>query len=100
MLLKGHTVAYRSSGNSLQPMVASGDRCVYTPVKLDSEVAVRDVVFCEVQDGDRFYAHLVSKKEWNQWDECFYFWISNLKGRTNGWCHIKHIYGKLIDVEA
>ena len=68
---------------------------------------VNDVVFCEVQKGDRFYAHLVSKKEWTQWDECFYFWISNMKHIldptlhpwTNGWCQMKHIYGKLINVE-
>ena len=75
MLLEGYTVAYRSSGNSLLPMVASGDRCTYTPVKLVEEVAVNDVVFCEVQRGDRFYAHLVSKKEYHHRDQCYYFTI-------------------------
>ena len=84
MLQAGHQVAYRSSGRSLEPRVYSGDRCSYDPVTSAEQVSVDDVVFCEVQEGDRFYAHLVSRKEWHNWDECYYFWISNMKGRTNG----------------
>ena len=68
MLLEGYTVAYRSSGNSLLPLVASGDRCNYTPVTSETQVLVNDVVFCEVQKGDRFYAHIVARKEWDAWE--------------------------------
>ena len=107
MLLQGHAVAYRSSVNSLLPMVASGDRCTYTVVTLAEQVLVNDVVFCEVQEGDRFYAHLVSKKEYHHRDKCYYFTISNMKHVldpisnpwTNGWCQMKHIHGKLILIQ-
>ena len=98
MLLAGKSVAYRSSGRSLEPRVYSGDRCSYEPVTSVEQVSVGDVVFCEVQEGDRFYAHLVARKEWHEWVECYYFWISNLKRKINGWCHIRHIYGKLSNV--
>ena len=30
-------------------------------------------------------------------DWCYYFPISNLRGRENGWCKMEHIYGKLIE---
>ena len=100
MLLAGTTVAYRSSGRSLEPRVMDGSRCTYEPVTSVDQVLTNDIVFCEVQYGDRFYAHLVKSKDWHPLDNCFYFWISNLRGKTKGWCHIKHIYGKLINVEA
>ena len=58
------------------------------------DVNDNDIVFCQVQPGDRFYGHLVSRK-WFQ-DGEWYFTISNLKGRSNGWCAIKHMYGRLI----
>ena len=96
-LLAGNPVLYRSSGWSLYPRVCSNDLCTYEPVTSADEVNIEDIVFCQVQPGDRFYAHLVSHK-WFEDDECW-FTISNLKGRSNGWCSIKHIYGRLIRVE-
>ena len=96
-LLAGETVCYRSSGSSLKPRVKSGDQCTFIPVTKESQVEVNDIVFCEVQPRDRFYGHVVKKKEfwWSSW--CYYFTISNLRGRENGWCYIQHIYGKLIE---
>ena len=63
-LLKHKTVIYRSSGVSLYPRVSSGDQCTFHPVTDPSDVAENDIVFCEVQPGDRFYNHLVKRKEW------------------------------------
>jgi hypothetical protein len=74
-------------------------------------VQVDDIVFCEVQPNDRFYAHLVLRKEWHRerlagmsasWAECaiggeWYFTIGNIEGRENGWCRIEHIYGRLAE---
>ena len=103
LLQSGQPVAYRSNGRSLEPRVFSGDRCSYEPVTSAEQVSVDDVVFCEVQEGDRFYAHLVASKEWHERDGLYYFWISNLKGPStgvmNGWCNISHIYGRLYNVE-
>ena len=93
----GKPVMYRSSGWSLYPRVSANDLCSYEPVTSADEVHEDDIVFCQVQLGDRFYAPLVSCK-WFQ-DGEWYFTISNLKGRSNGWCSIKHIYGRLIRVE-
>ena len=69
-LLEGKTVAYRQSGWSLYPRVYSNDLCCYLPVRLKT-------------------------KEWSDQFSCWVYWISNLKGRLNGWCYIQHIHGKL-----
>ena len=93
----GKPVIYRSSGWSLYPRVWSNDLCSYDPVTSADEVHKDDIVFCQVQPGDRFIAHLVSRK-WCKHGE-WYFTISNMKGLENGWCSIKHIYGRMIRVE-
>ena len=90
----GNPVVYRSSGWSLWPRVWSNDLCSYDPVTSANEVRFGDIVFCQVQPGDRFFAHVVSRK-WFQNGE-WYFKISNLRGRENGWCAMKHIYGRLV----
>ena len=97
-LLNGQHVSFRSSGWSLYPRVHSNDQCTYKPVTAESDVKVDNIVFCQVQPGDRFYAHNV--KAIDVWPSTgrTYFTIANLKGRENGWCFIEHIYGKLIEV--
>ena len=96
-LLEGKTVAFRSSGNSLYPRVWSGDSCTYQPVANAAEIQLNDVVFCEVQPGNRFFAHVVKDIDWFRGRRCFT--IANISGRENGWCYDEHIYGKLIHVE-
>ena len=106
-LQAGLNVCYRSSGSSLWPRVCCNDRCTYEPVRDASvQVEVGDIVFCQVQPSDRFYAHVVAKKAlipvWCPVDirtQQHYFTITNIKGHVNGWCYAEHIYGKLIDVE-
>ena len=93
----GKPVIYRSSGWSLYPRLWSNDQCSYYPVTSANEVREDDIVFCQVQPSNRFFAHLVSRK-WFQ-DGEWYFTISNLKGRENGWCRIEHIYGRLVRAE-
>ena len=96
-LQNGNTVAFRSSGNSLDPRVCSGDSCTYQPVANAAEIQLNDIVFCEVQPGNRFYAHIVRKIE--DWEGRRCFTIANYAGRENGWCYSEHIYGKLIHAE-
>ena len=96
-LLSGKPVIYRSSGWSLWPRAHSNDQCRFEPVSSPDEVRHNDIVFCEVQLGDRFFAHLVSRK-WLENGE-WYFTICNMKGRQNGWCSMKHIYGRLIEAK-
>ena len=98
MLLAGKTVAYRQSGWSMHPKIHSNDLCSYLPVRFDESVNEGDTVFCQPQPNDYFYAHIVKEKDWDRANHCYRYWISNLKGRINGWCHLKHIYGKLVQV--
>ena len=58
------------------------------------EVQKKDIVFCQAQPKNRFFAHLVKYKWWE--DGQWHFQISNLAGRPNGWCRIEHIYGLLV----
>ena len=96
-LLEGKTVAFRSSGNSLNPWVFSGDSCTYAPVTEPKELRLHDIVFCQVQPGDRYYAHII--KQIVERKGRLRFTLSDLKGRENGHCEMEHIYGKLIHVE-
>ena len=96
-LLAGENVCYRSSGWSLFPRVWSNDQTTYEPVTSAEQVEVGDIVFCEVQPGNRFYAHLVKDKTWWRGEDQWCFTISNAEGRENGWCLIEHMYGKLVE---
>jgi hypothetical protein len=98
-LLAGNNACYRSSGWSLHPRVWPNDLTTYAPVTSADQVHEKDIVFCQVQPGDRFYAHLVKRKEWHHSREEWVFTISNAKGRENGWCYMRHIYGQLVRCE-
>ena len=63
-LLKHKPVIYQSSGWSLYQYVSSGNQCTFHPVTDPSEVDVSNIVLCEVQPGNRFFGHMVGKKEW------------------------------------
>ena len=97
-LAEGKTVAYRSSGWSLFPKVHSGDLCSYIPVRFEEQVVEDNVVFCQPQPKNYYYAHNVQRKEWDYDHGKYKFWIANMRGRINGWCFIEHIYGKLVEV--
>ena len=99
-LQAGTSVQYRSSGWSLWPRVHSNDLTTYDPVTSADQVREGDIVFCQVQPGDRFYAHVVKRKilqsygpHHGEWE----FTIANARGWENGTCHIKHIYGRLVE---
>ena len=77
-LQAGKPVIYRSSGWSLWPRVWPNDQCTYEPVTSADQVHKEDIVFCEVQPDDRFYAHVVSRK-WLK-DGEWYFTMPNMNG--------------------
>ena len=93
------------------PLVQSGDLCIFHPVravtvdersgftKPKSVIQVGDVVFCKVQPLNLFYAHLVVSIEYKT-AEPVHYWIGDIKGHVNGWCHEKHIFGILVAVQA
>ena len=46
----GPRLSYRSTGNSLSPIISSGMRCHYKLVGADTELNEPDIVFCVIQD--------------------------------------------------
>ena len=87
LLQKGKNVCYRSSGNSMAPVVKSGDLCEFVPFQEGSSVAysinVGDVVFCAVQPKNRFYAHFVLEKQFDARRGEQYCIIGNKDGLQN-----------------
>ena len=86
-LSKGETFVTSERGNSMTPIIASGQDHRLAPVKLEN-VKVGDIVFCKVRG--RYYTHLVKAIGEKG---CL---IGNNKGRVNGWT--KQIYGKVIEI--
>ena len=86
-LKKGETFITSEKGNSMSPIIMSGQDHKLAPVKLE-DVKVGDIVFCKVRG--RFYTHLVKGLSDRG---CL---IGNNKGGINGWT--KQVYGKVVDV--
>lgn len=87
-LQKGETFVTKEKGNSMIPLIKSGQPHKLAPITLD-KVEVGDIVYCKV--AGRFFTHLVKAK--NDQKGCQ---IGNNKGHINGWT--KNIYGKVVEV--
>lgn len=86
-LQRDETVEFRPRGNSMVPLVHSGDLCRVEP--LDGRALAKgDIVLCKVRGKQ--YLHLVSAVRGGQVQ------ISNNQGHINGWCTREHIYGILV----
>ena len=112
-LIDGRTVFYKSSGNSMWPLLQSGDACTFHPIqavtardgregidKEASEIGVGDVVFCQVQRSQQYYAHIVLSIEHDYHAKEQKYWIGNIQQRINGWCFREHIFGILAEVQV
>ena len=112
-LTAGRTVFYQSTGHSMWPLVQENDACLFHPIqavtaedgvhtiqKDESEIDIGDVVFCQVQTSNQYFAHFVLKKEWDYSTEEPRFWIGNVQGHKNGWARREHIFGILADVQV
>jgi len=87
-LQNGETFITSEKGNSMVPLIKSGQDHKLAPAKLE-DVEVDDIVYCKV--SGRFYTHLVKAK-----DPLKGVQIGNNKGNINGWT--KSVYGKVIEV--
>jgi SOS-response transcriptional repressor LexA len=86
-LKAGETFITSEKGNSMTPIIKSGQDHKLAPVKIE-EVKVGDIVFCKVRG--KYYTHFVKAKS----DKgCL---IGNNKGGINGWS--KQIFGKVVEV--
>jgi hypothetical protein len=87
-LLNGETFITSEKGNSMVPLIKSGQNHKLEPATLET-VEVGDIVYTKVKGN--FYTHLVKAK--NKEKGCL---IGNNKGGINGWT--KQIFGKVIEV--
>ena len=109
-LVDGHPVWYSSTGDSMWPLVQSGDFCTFHPIqavtasdsefsiqKGPSDIGVGDVVFCQVHPTQQYYAHIVLGFR-GSIDQPEYR-IGNLEGYVNGTCYRENIFGILVNVQ-
>jgi len=94
-LQSGPPDAFRSGGDSLAPLIKSGDVWEYHPVFEASEVEVGDIVFCQVKPTWRYFVHTIKRKTWDYEKEAWYFTVGKQPGCENSWCWMDEIYGKL-----
>ena len=87
-LEKGETIITSENGNSMTPLIKSGQKHKLAPIKLE-EVEVGDIVYCKVHG--RLYTHLVKAIDAQKGLQ-----IGNNHGNINGWT--KQVYGKVIEV--
>ena len=87
-LLNKETFVTSEKGNSMVPLIKSGQDHKLEPVKWE-DCNVDDIVYCKVKGN--FYTHLVKGKNIEKG-----LLIGNNKGGINGWT--KNVYGKVIEI--
>lgn len=102
-LKKGETVRFRPHGNSMVPIIKSGQLVTVAPLVQVGDEAGREVdgvqrcvqkgdaVFCKV--GGRLMLHKVTAYRAGQYQ------ISNNSGHVNGWAMARNLFGILVAVE-
>ena len=110
-LQDGIAVQYRQTGDSLYPFVHSGDSCLFEPVFDCGTLKKLDIVFCQVEPDDHYYAHEIIDIELQcirdpsagsarhpSWKRVRKFIIGNNKGHCNGTASDHTVYGRLVEV--
>lgn len=85
---KGNIVVHKPHGNSMTPMIASGQRIEITP-SVGEDVEIGDAVLAKVKG--RFMIHKVTAI-----GDDGRFQISNNHGHVNGWT--RQIYGRVTKI--
>ena len=87
-LENGETFTTKEYGNSMSPLIKSGQEHILEPA-VWQHCDINDIVYCKV--NGRYYTHLVKAKDNNKGLQ-----IGNNKGGINGWT--KSVYGKVIQI--
>jgi hypothetical protein len=87
-LQNGETFVTSEKGNSMVPLVKSGQSHRLAPITWE-ECSEGDIVYCKVKGN--FYTHLVKGKNLDKG-----LLIGNNKGGINGWT--KQVFGKVIEI--
>jgi phage repressor protein C with HTH and peptisase S24 domain len=91
-LQAGKTVLHRGKGNSMTPLIHSGDLQTLVPVTDPSTLKKGDAVLCKVRGS--VFTHKITAIKGKSGE--LQFQISNNHGHVNGWT--RAVYGKLIAV--
>lgn len=87
-LLKGEELITSERGNSMVPLIKSGQKHRLKPITWE-ECDVGDIVYCKVKGS--YYTHLVKGKNQDKG-----LLIGNNKGGINGWT--KQVFGRVTEI--
>jgi hypothetical protein len=87
-LAKGETFITKERGNSMVPLIKSGQEHRLAPATWE-QVEVGNIVYAKVRG--KFFTHLVKAKNPDKGCQ-----IGNNKGGINGWT--KQVFGKVIEI--
>lgn len=88
-LQNGEICKLTGYGQSMTPILKSGQSVIVEPVTDDTILEKNDIVFCKV--NGRYYLHKISAIKGKQYQ------ISNNHGHINGTISRKNIYGKVVE---
>ena len=77
-------------GQSMTPILKSGQSVICEPVKDETKLEKKDIVLCKVKG--HYYLHLI----WAIRNDKEYL-IGNNHGHPNGWVSRNQIYGKVVE---
>lgn len=87
-LQAGETIVIIGFGESMTPILKSGQPAVVEPVTAETALKKNDVVFCKV--AGHYYLHKITAVRNGKT-----FQISNNHGHANGWVSKSCIYGRM-----
>ncbi len=88
LLEEGKTFETSEKGNSMTPLIHSGQKHTLAPIRWQ-DCEINDAVFCKV--NGRYYTHKVHAKSEERGLQ-----IGNNHGKVNGWT--TQVYGKVISI--
>lgn len=90
-LKNGETCIIVGFGQSMTPILKSGQPVKVIPITTETKLNKNDIVFCKV--AGHFYLHKISAIKNNKT-----YQISNNHGHVNGWISKSQIYGKVAEI--
>lgn len=89
-LKSGQTCLVQGFGQSMTPILKSGQVCKVEPVNSETELKKNDIVLCKV--NGHIYLHKISAINGARYQ------ISNNHKHVNGWVTRSNIYGKVVEI--
>ncbi len=95
-LRAGNRIVFRPTGDSMRPLIHSGDRVTLEPVGEHTPLATGDIVLCAV--GAQQLLHRIGEVRFDVLQAAWR--IENASGHVNGWVFRDAIYGRVVRVES